>query len=218
MKKYAGLALALLTATAPALAAPPTLDIDGVVFTVTTDVDYYTPPVPYGYVTVTDSPNVGMWGHLSEWQVGRAEYMLEGLDAVTNATFSFTLDARYGFSDLDYIFNSSALLRVDTYVADGKPVVYDYAPASGLSYVGSFEFGTSPLGTVVTFDVTEALSAAIARGDKAFGMGLTQMVYADKFARLSGLTLTVTPVPEPSTYAMLLGGLALIGVMRKRRR
>lgn len=67
--------------------------------------------------------------------------------------------------------------------------------------------------------VTQALNSAIARGDNAFGMGLTQMGYAKQFANLGAFTLTVTPaVPKPSTYALLLGSLALLGVMRKRRR
>jgi hypothetical protein len=35
---------------------------------------------------------------------------------------------------------------------------------------------------------------------------------------ISGFAPTTPPIPEPSTYAMLLGGLGLLGVMAKRRR
>jgi hypothetical protein len=35
---------------------------------------------------------------------------------------------------------------------------------------------------------------------------------------LAGYAPTLAPIPEPSTYAMLLGGLGLLGVMAKRRR
>jgi PEP-CTERM motif len=32
------------------------------------------------------------------------------------------------------------------------------------------------------------------------------------------VTLTVTAVPEPETYALMLGGLSLVGWMARRRR
>lgn len=37
-------------------------------------------------------------------------------------------------------------------------------------------------------------------------------------ATLGGVRLTVAPIPEPSTYALLLGGLGLVGLLARRRR
>lgn len=37
-------------------------------------------------------------------------------------------------------------------------------------------------------------------------------------ATLGAVRLTVAPIPEPSTYALLLGGLGLVGLLARRRR
>ena len=40
---------------------------------------------------------------------------------------------------------------------------------------------------------------------------------AGRFIVMDDISFTVAPVPEPQTYAMLLGGLGLLGCMARRR-
>ncbi|HXC39551.1 MAG TPA: PEP-CTERM sorting domain-containing protein [Burkholderiales bacterium] len=52
-----------------------------------------------------------------------------------------------------------------------------------------------------------------------FGVGDNPTQYSDNGGGISlHLTSGTQPVPEPETYAMMLGGLGLIGLVRKRRR
>jgi hypothetical protein len=75
-------------------------------------------------------------------------------------------------------------------------------------------------GTYALFDFTSAATSTFAAS--SFTLGTTLSGYIYDFA-LSGstlqLTATVSAVPEPSTYAALLGGAALgFAAWRRRRR
>jgi hypothetical protein len=160
---------------------------------------------------MTDTPSVGNFGTGVEWRVGRAEFSLEGVYAVDYASFSMT---RLGVSAIFQEPYQGAAMTVRTYIADGVAAVLDYTPTITGS-LGSFVFGSMPYGTVGTFNVTTLVNEAIARGDKAFGIALDQMIYSNNFGTVGSLTLNVMPaIPEPSTYVMLLGGLALLGFAR----
>ncbi|WEF36021.1 FxDxF family PEP-CTERM protein [Pseudoduganella chitinolytica] len=53
------------------------------------------------------------------------------------------------------------------------------------------------------------------------GTGYYLQVEGTVLSRAAGsysASLAVTPVPEPATYGMMLGGLALVGVMARRRK
>ncbi|CAM5794914.1 PEP-CTERM sorting domain-containing protein [Rhizobacter fulvus] len=210
MFKYTALALALLSVAVPVAAQ----NLPGTVFTVTTDSDYNNPYNPYGYINLTDTPSVGNFGFGVEWRAGRAEFSLEGIQSVADASFSLT---RMGVSAINREPAVDAAMTIRTYIGNGIAEVRDYTPTITGS-LGSFAFGSLPFGTVGSFDVTQLVNQAIARGDKAFGIALDQMAYSNNFGTVGSLTLHVTPaIPEPSTYAMLLGGLALVAFARKRR-
>lgn len=40
----------------------------------------------------------------------------------------------------------------------------------------------------------------------------------EQFDAIGGFNVTVSPVPEPATYALMLGGLAAVGALARRRR
>ena len=91
---------------------------------------------------------------------------------------------------------------VDSYVSGGN-VGYDYdaALANGDYSRGIYSF------TAGTYTVTGAL---VASAKDEFGQALN--------ATNGAVSLTLSPVPETSTVAMLLAGLGLLSVLRRRTR
>jgi len=69
-------------------------------------------------------------------------------------------------------------------------------------------------------DESESLAQILARGTATFdGVGnLNFSWFSDR--EVTGLTLayTLTPVPEPETWAMLMAGLGIVGMSARRRR
>ena len=64
---------------------------------------------------------------------------------------------------------------------------------------------------ISTFSFTPLLSAT------EYSIHITGTTLADSSFSSYGGSLTVSPVPEPETYAMLLAGLALMGFVARRR-
>lgn len=47
---------------------------------------------------------------------------------------------------------------------------------------------------------------------------LADQTISPPLANASSFNITITPVPEPATYALMLGGLAVVGALARRRR
>jgi hypothetical protein len=111
------------------------------------------------------------------------------------------------------------------------------AGVTGVSGIANWLVGTSTLPNLsgVNIDVFNASTSALVASDTfagvlggtavstltgSLGAGTYRLVATGNGVRDSVLNVAVTAVPEPGTYAMLLAGLALIGVhtMRRQRR
>ena len=91
------------------------------------------------------------------------------------------------------------------------PTVYSSAPDTGNKFDAAL---TNPAfsGAVLTFG--EGSYSISGRLDQSVTMDGTSPLNAT----LGAVRLTVAPIPEPSTYALLLGGLGLVGLLARRRR
>jgi autotransporter-associated beta strand protein len=109
-----------------------------------------------------------------------------------------------GFLDLGLGFGLSPVMDVDGLATFGGGLTVSFLD----DFV--FAFGTYSL---VTFDDFEGSFATYAFDGVASGYTASVFLTAD------GLQLTVGAVPEPQTYALMLGGLAVMPwVVRRRRR
>jgi hypothetical protein len=117
------------------------------------------------------------------------------------STYAFSPSTAYAsltatFSDI----GSSAILGADTLYTSGTTYI------TPLTSMVALDPTTQALHTSATADLSATPGSSIASMSSAY---------------LSGVTFTfdqVTPVPEPETYAMLLAGLALLGVAGRRNR
>jgi hypothetical protein len=112
-------------------------------------------------------------------------------------TDQFTFDATGpSFASVSLVTTGAGANNIDFVSADlnGHPLT--------LSAPGFFEFGNLP-----TTSVTESLVLTVTGKSGATG---------GTFASYSG-TLNVAAIPEPGTWALLMGGIACIAVMARRR-
>jgi hypothetical protein len=97
----------------------------------------------------------------------------------------------------------------------------EIASVSSANTTGGFDTDSSGFGSSITLSGSNYanLSSIIFR---IYGWNSTSGSGATYIRNLTGNDLvisgTVTAVPEPSTYAAILGGVALVGVMVTRRR
>jgi len=155
----------------------------------------------------------------------------DGID-VTNSTFSFTVTAHPGFSldsftlveEGDYFYFGDAAgvavsgeLRVNPLVPNG-PTLSSGLAASSFAANAAFDFdtrdwsasasiGTDPL-SIGQVSIQNIL-AAHADGDTAYAFIEKHNVE---------LTVGVSAVPEPQTYALMLAGLGMVGFAAGRPR
>lgn len=103
----------------------------------------------------------------------------------------------------------------------GDLLSYTGNAKNGLDITNLALYGTSGLlltGTQVSTgasDVWQLSSAVLGAGNYYLAVSGSAV---SKSAGSYSLGVTVTPVPEPETYAMLLGGLGLMGVVARRRK
>jgi len=155
----------------------------------------------------------------------------DGID-VTNSTFAFTITAHPGFvldsftlvEEGDYFYFGDAAgvavsgqLRLNP-LAPGGPTLSSGLAATSFTANAALDFDTRPWSTTASI-ATDPLSvgqlsmqnilAAHADGD---------MSYAFIEKNNVELTVGVSAVPEPQTYAMMLAGLGMLGFAAGRPR
>ncbi len=121
-------------------------------------------------------------------------------------------DVRTGGADLDSFVRFTAP-TAGSYRYAGFFRVADNAAPNGVNvYAGAFSSAlTGPFGTTVHFDGTVSLGA----GDSIdFRVNRDGDYYFDS----TGLAATVTAVPEPGAWALMIGGFGMAGAVLRRRR
>lgn len=161
-----------------------------------------------GYNTGTLSvENLSAGGGLMEL-AGSATFSL------SSSVWNFT-----GSAVASHSFNASAF--------DGR---YDYAGTSGASFTNA----TGSYANSITLTSPADLSAFIGSGDVSFAVVTTggssysgtgaavvefhQVAGANVSIQYNYSQTSVSSVPEPESYALLLAGLAAIGMVKRRRR
>jgi hypothetical protein len=134
--------------------------------------------------------------------------------AVTSPSYAFT-DVKIGSITVDSLSDLSGFVFAATTVSFP-------APFSGTFTLDSVSFTGASLGTL-TGDLNAATGAFsyhnVAAGVyDVFASGVLSQTGQFHNAAFLGVDYTVSAVPEPATYGMLLGGLGLVGALAARRK
>lgn len=207
--------LVAMALSAASIGAWAQTQIDGLTFSVTTDSDYFQPePYQYGYVTPGPVATSGMWGNSSEWIAARSEFDLTGQTFASNVTLSIQF---LNTSSSTYPPIPSGIpvpMSLRWYTGDNQARLQDWGIAA--TPIGTLDVSTFTAGQFLSFDVTTIFNAAVARGDAALGIAIDNRSIPNQFASFRDFSLTVSAVPEPSNYAFMLAGMALLGLARRR--
>lgn len=120
-----------------------------------------------------------------------------------------TFSDRYEFSATSALNLAAGVLAITPGVVDGIEITgLTLFNSAGLSLAGtSLSSGLADVWTVSTSGLVP----------DSYYLLVTGSVLSDAAISYAG-TLTVSAVPEPETYGMLLAGLGLVGYMARRRR
>lgn len=143
-----------------------------------------------------------------------------GLGAYDAGHDGFTTNHEVGLWDsMGNLLATTTVTSAGTLIGD-----FRYAAISAVSlnagstyYVGASDFGA---GETYTLYGNVTAAAGITYSNSAFmlGAGLLFPSNAGPVNGYYGGNVLLAAVPEPETYAMLIGGLALLGAMRRRQR
>lgn len=223
--KFKSLAGALLLAVFSAQASAATATLDGDHFTISYDTDaiglFGAPSLIGNSLVFAPSGSPGFSA-----QTG------SGIK-FTNSTFSFvvTADAGYKLSGFDlyeagdyFLIGEGSKVSVGGQLrvkSVGQPLLSAaVAPSQPLTTHTSFEsMATSNWEAIAAINPTQAMSNAVVSIQNLLGayVPTNEMGYAFIEKKNVELGFSVTPIPEPESYAMLLAGLGLMGVVARRR-
>ena len=155
----------------------------------------------------------------------------DGIDETTRWSFDFTTDPGYAA----FLANGTVTEATYTITLNTKYFFDGVGPPGAITYPTTGGDGLFPLWNLsgqmtgvggewsrATF-TTQLVGTLGMNGSELFGWlstheGLFPMVFADDAVVVeSTLTLMAAPIPEPTPAAMLTAGLALVGLMARRR-
>jgi hypothetical protein len=168
-------------------------------------------------ITITGASGNAFGGH--KWQGGINEPAEEEAALYTGAT-TFTGEGIY--------FNTTDLpFTIAGFHAGDQISVYalgSNAASSARVTIGSetnhaiavgYSDGNAVSPTIDNFTLINATPFTV--GDDGLLTGLFSNNSSGAEGRLSGMILVVTPIPEPSTWALIVTGVALLAVLRRRQ-
>ena len=150
-----------------------------------------------------------------------------------HVTLSMSLTSLLSTSDWlsQFYFNSNvnpSLLTITP--ASGTPPVTIsqanwnlYSPGGDGNFDVLFQYSSAQADrfknqTMATYDIYATTVPALTKENFNSLSGATSAPFYAAAAKVSGVWTTTAPVPEPETYAMMLVGLGLMGLMARRRR
>lgn len=155
----------------------------------------------------------------------------DGIDETTRWSFDFTTDPGYAA----FLANGTVTEATYTITLNTKYFFDGVGPPGAITYPSTGGDGLFPLWNLsgqmtgvggewsrATF-TTQLVGTLGMNGSELFGWlstheGLFPMVFADDAVVVeSTLTLVAAPIPEPNPAAMLTAGLALVGLVARRR-
>ena len=167
---------------------------------------------------------VGVMMDANDGAVGHSAYVTGVIDV---AAGTFTASSADTFFGLHWSFSGGTLFGPGTYthstVDPGGASGGDYTFTVGDGQLGGvvdFAYGgTTGIDTVMVWDVATAGGMTTYTSTDWDGDGIPGAPWIDGF--IPGLSANLNmsaPIPEASTYAMMLAGLGLVGVGAARRR
>ena len=154
-----------------------------------------------------------------EW-IANANTLSPGFGSPLSFTFTIGAGQVGTFTVVDAVFAGDTFSVTNAGSALGNTsavaaTTYDSAPNIGLDFSGAlanpaFSRGVFMLGAG-SYSITGALVQSVT-------FEIEPSVFAPLNTTVGAVSLTVSPVPEPSVYALLLAGLGLMGTMARRKR